>query len=1485
MLKADGTLWSFGFNGYGELGTPTNNNTGEPNPAPTQVLADVTAVASGSEHSLALKSDGSLWTFGANRYGQLGSATNSGTATPNPNPAQVLVGVIAIAGGERHTLALKADGTLWTFGSNDSGQLGTATNSGNANPNPTPTQVLSGVTAIAAGARHSLALKSDGTLWAFGANDFGQLGTATNSGTNSPTSTPTQVLSGVRAIAAGGSHSLVLKTDGTLWSFGINRFGELGYSDNNGTNVPNPSPTQVMSGVNAIAAGGGHSLALKSDGTLWTFGYNSDGELGNSTNNQTDLANPVPTQVLTGVVEIAAGTVHSLALKSNGKLFAFGRNQFGQLGTATNSGTITPTPTPTEVFSTDPPGIRLPSPIIAAGGFSSFVVGADGRLWSFGQNETGQLGTSLNLATFRANPAPTVVMADVVAVASSGEHTLAVKADGTLWTFGYNFHGQLGTTVNSGTGNANPVPTQVMTGVVAVAAGHDHSLALKADGTLWAFGSNTRGQLGTPTNTGLPMQVMTDVVGIAAGADHSVALKADGTVWTFGLNDNGQLGHTTNMGTLFANPTPTQVLSDVKAIAAGSGHTLAIKNDGTLVAFGAGGFGYTTPVAPYANPVPTTILTNVTAVSVSSVHGLAVKSDGTLWAFGSNQYGQWGTTVNLGSENVTPTQVSTGVTAIATGAGHSMVVKSDGTLWSFGLNRFGQLGVSDNNFTMDANPIPKFVPLRFDVGVVTPTPGRLTIAAGFVHSLVLRSDGSVWTFGANRYGQLGTSVNNFSDEPNPTPTQLLEGVVAVASGGSSDLDGAGSQSLALKSDGTLWAFGLNQSGEVGTSTNTGTTIPTPPTMVLSGVAAIAAGGAHSLALKTDGTLWSFGLNASGQLGTADHSSFDSPSNQAFLSSPTQVLSGVVEIAGGGAHSLALKSDGTLWSFGENAFGQLGTTTNVGTNLQNPVPMKVLSGVTAIAAGRHHSLALKSDGTLWTFGENDFGQLGTATNSGTTNPNSVPTQVMTGVASIAAGANHSLVVKTDGTLWSFGRNTDGQLGTASFNGTDTASPVPTQVLSQVIEVVGGGMHTLAVKTDGTLWAFGSNTFGQLGVSTNVGTSNPNPVPTQVLDGLYPLTVGTFKSFAPGRLLDSRPTGITIDGQFQAIGVRGAGSITELKVAGRGGVPGNAAAVALNVTVTAAQDGGYATVYPCGAPPPNASNLNFGADGTIPNLVIAQIGTGGKVCIFTSAATHLLVDVNGFYPAGSTFASLVPGRLLDSRPTGVTVDGQFQAIGVRPAGSITELQVTGRGGVPGDAAAVVLNVTVTAAQGGGYATVYPCGSPPPNASNLNYNPGDTIPNLVITKIGNGGKVCIFTSAGIHLLADVNGFYPIGSTFTSLVPGRLLDSRPTGVTVDGQFQAIGVRAAGSITELLVDGRGGVPSGAVAVVLNVTVTGAQDGGYVTVYPCGSPPPNASNLNFSAGDTIPNSVITKIGTGGKVCIFTSAGIHLLADVNGYYSA
>ena len=273
----------------------------------------------------------------------------------------------------------------------------------------------------------------------------------------------------------------------------------------------------------------------------------------------------------------------------------------------------------------------------------------------------------------------------------------------------------------------------------------------------------------------------------------------------------------------------------------------------------------------------------------------------------------------------------------------------------------------------------------------------------------------------------------------------------------------------------------------------------------------------------------------------------------------------------------------------------------------------------------------------------------------------------------------------------------------------------------------------------------------------------------------------------------------------------------------------------------------------------------------------VGNGSAVSIRVEAGHTYHIAVDGavgltgsialaFTWSASSFVPLVPARLLETRAGSATVDGLFAGVGVRGAGSVTELVVAGRGGVVGDASAVVLTVTVTEPVSAGFVTVFPCGSPRPLASNVNFVAGSTVANSVVSGVGVGGRVCLFTMAATQLVVDVNGYFPASSSFAALVPARLLETRAGLATVDGLFAGVGVRGAGSVTELVVAGRGGVVGDASAVVLTVTVTEPVGAGFVTVFPCGSPRPLASNVNFVAGSTVANSVVSGVGVGGRVC-------------------
>lgn len=343
-----GAGWGWGSNGSGQLG-PSAPPVSSTNAVPIGSLPTVSAMAAGGSHSLALDSNGRVWAWGDNGWGQLGNGSTSPSSTPGVAPFRLCRGpcptFTAVAAGIQHSLALTSGGTVLAWGDDQFGELGNGTTSNTPTTAVIQVSGIGGtVTAIAAGGFSSLALTSDGSVWAWGQNDWGQLGN--NSIIGSPT--PVQVLkaatycginqgacplTGIVAIAAGSDHSLALDSSGTVWAWGYNGYGQLGTSSSATPYSSVAIPVNGLSGVMAIAAGGQHSLALDSQGRVWTWGSNGSLQLGRITTGTAWSATPAQVSGINGTVaSLAAGSAHSLALTSDGRVWAWGDDSSGQLG-------------------------------------------------------------------------------------------------------------------------------------------------------------------------------------------------------------------------------------------------------------------------------------------------------------------------------------------------------------------------------------------------------------------------------------------------------------------------------------------------------------------------------------------------------------------------------------------------------------------------------------------------------------------------------------------------------------------------------------------------------------------------------------------------------------------------------------------------------------------------------------------------------------------------------------------------------------------------------------------------------------------------------------------------------------------------------------------------------------------------------------------------------------------------------------------------
>ncbi len=623
-----------------------------------------------------------------------------------------------------------------------------------------------------------------------------------------------------------------------------------------------------------------------------------------------------------------------------------------------------------------------------------------------------------------------------------------------------------------------------------------HGLGIKEDGTLWGWGNNINGQVGVDVGPGIfsPVQVgvETNWTQIAVGMNFSVGIR-DGKLCTWGRNSNGQLG----FGDFTDRAVPTQVgsVTSWTRVAAGNHFVIATRSDGTLWAWGVNANGQL-GLGDFTNRnVPTQIGSVMTwsAIAAGSEFALALRSNGTLWAWGLNSSSQLGDETAISRTAPVQTGADTNWDQIACGGTSSYAIKTNGTLWAWGGNSSNQLGLGDST--------TRTAPAQ--VGSLT---SWTSVSGGNLHGIAIQADGSLWAWGGSgNLGALGVGDNIGRVSPTRIGT---DSDWLSASGGTTFC-------LALKSGGSLWSAGSNESGRLGYPMGTfrpikgggirslaqgisstyfvcedgtlwglgrgvmGEGVPVTamtPDQIGSATnwSRVTAGFNHYLALRTDGTLWAAGNGAVGQIGDG--------AGTTRLSLVQVGTSLWQSIATGLQHNIAIRSDGTLWGWGNNSSGQVGDGTPVQKN--SPVQIGTANDWVFVACGDNHSFAIKSTGTLWAWGANSSGQLG----DGTTTQRNSPVQVGTGSdwSRVAGGGAHSHGVKTNGTLWGWGTNGFGNLG----DGTSTQRNAPVQIETNTTwtTVAAYSQHSVALRSDGTAWGTGGNYAGQLGTGESVSKKN-------------------------------------------------------------------------------------------------------------------------------------------------------------------------------------------------------------------------------------------------------------------------------------------------------------------------------------------------------------------------------------------------------------
>ncbi len=712
-----------------------------------------TDLAVGSQHSCVVTSDGGVLCWGDNAYGQLGD----GSSLSRPAPVAVSglpAEAVTVTTGFLHTCAVTTGGAVVCWGENAKGQLGDGTTT--LRRTPVAVAVLgSGVSQVSATFDHTCAVTTAGAVFCWGANSSGQLGDGTT--TNRTTPVPvTGLSSGVVAVAAGGSHTCALSANGAVHCWGANSQGQLGTGALLDASVPVPV-VGLSGGVAAIAAGHWHSCAIGDGGRASCWGRNNRGQLGDGTSST--QTTPVAVTVVSGAVaSIDGGDLDTCALTTEGATLCWG-DQNGAAGS------------PARVVLADG-AVKVQSD-----GGRSCVLMDEGavRCWGSSDPYTSTLGDGTSVT--RTIPVPVVGLArNTAAVTAGWNHTCAVSTDGAVQCWGLNHSGQLG----DGTTTTRRAPTSVVglsRGVVAVAAGANHSCALTSGGGVQCWGANSDGQLGDGTRTEqvTPVAVVgldSGVVAVTAGYRHTCALTTSGAVRCWGDNGSGELGD----GTSHIRLTPVPVAGlDGGVVAVSAGGGVSCRHlDGTLRC---------RPVA----------------------HTCAVTASGAVRCWGSNSSGQIGD--GSGVDQPTPVDVAGlpgAAHAVAAGPEGSCAVTSVGALLCWGRNEYGQLG----NGTAVTQPTP--------VPVVGLADGVTAVSVGTAHTCAVVS-GVVACWGMNWHGELGDGT--LTNRPAPARVSGLDQGGAAVAAGTCPYPAPSAHTCAVTTAGALRCWGDNHSGQVGDGTN------------------------------------------------------------------------------------------------------------------------------------------------------------------------------------------------------------------------------------------------------------------------------------------------------------------------------------------------------------------------------------------------------------------------------------------------------------------------------------------------------------------------------------------------------------------------------------------------------------------------------------------------------------------------------------------
>ncbi|PXY81861.1 hypothetical protein DKK73_07815 [Bifidobacterium asteroides] len=907
---------------------------------------------------------------------------------------------------------------------------------------------------VSAGHDHTLAVGSDGHVYAWGDNSKGELGDGSTINKNTPVRiTENDAIKGKTfiAVSAGTKFSVALASDGSVYTWGDNERGSLGNGSITDSSVPVKANLNVT--ITAISAGYSHAMALSSSGTIYTWGDNEYGQLGNGHTGVNVNASPAAVSS-SGVTftTISAGYDFQTALDSQGHAYAWGRNQGGQLSIGTmddtNRGSNVYTPSRIYGDSTGNPDSTVYTDI-DAGYLHVLALSNSGKVYYWGYPLT-KTGNADSVHSFYPSLLSVTGAATPVSVSAGDYSSAVVDSAGSLYMFGSNSSGQLG----DGTTTANSKMTEVSLTGVTVAAFDvcRHSLAIGSDGLPYSWGEAKSGKLGqgssgpqsgsqTKPAAVSPPQIdlakvtfgKTDVAKTDSGSPINRTSAGDdtwstNTPWTvttphhtYGTTkikiNEWTIGGAAQQGQAIADytftPTAQKVTFDSDGGSSVSDQSVTSGKQASPPSVTKAGFlfdGWFVKAADGSSNVAYDFSNPVTGPLNLKAHW---SSPDTKWKTSNALHGDdtGGSTITL----TPPKPRAVRFAQASAGRYHTLAVGSDGHVYAWGNQASGSLG---NDKTSDTATTP----VRITENDAIKGKIFIAVSAGDAYSMALASDGTVYTWGSNGKGQLGNGTT--TDSAVPVKANLDANITAISAGRS--------YAMALASDGTVYTWGNNQYGQLGIGSSDNSSHASPAKVTaLSGITAISAGFTTGTALDSQGHAWAWGRNEKGQLGNGTLNDNPTPARVQDLGTGQPDTRSYIAISAGYQHVLAIDTDHDVYGWGSGTAIGSSTDSNVSTKGSTKISFgDDVVNITAISAGDDGSEAIDDSGRIYTWGKEGYGQLGNNINNNDawqTNPKAITLAQSVKACAVATSSHHQTAIGSDGLLYTWGYNYYNQIG--------------------------------------------------------------------------------------------------------------------------------------------------------------------------------------------------------------------------------------------------------------------------------------------------------------------------------------------------------------------------------------------------------------------------------------------------------------------------